>query len=182
MFNPAAAPRIETERLVLRPWRAGDFDAYAALSADAEVMRHLGLPPGFGKPQTRAEAWRSLAGVIGHWALRGYGLWAVEERGSCALAGRVGVLNPEGWPAMEIAWTLARPFWGKGYATEAARAARAWAQERLAPERLISMIHAGNLRSRRVAERLGCWAEGEIDLNGVPVTMWVHPRAGAAFA
>ena len=75
---------------------------------------------------TRSEAWRNMAMVLGHWQLRGFGLWAVEEQERGVLAGRVGCWQPEGWPGLEIGWTLRRSFWGMGYATEAARAALEW--------------------------------------------------------
>ena len=76
-----------------------------------------------GKTFDRLETWRHMAFMVGHWQLRGYGPWAVEEKASGELVGRVGFLNPEGWPAFELGWTLARKFWGRGYATEAARRA-----------------------------------------------------------
>ena len=105
---------LETDRLKLRMWRESDLDAYAAMSADPMVMRYLGA----GAVMTRAEAWRSMAFFIGHWQMRGYGHWAVEEKATGRMIGRIGFLNPEGWPGFEIGWTLARDAWGKGYATE----------------------------------------------------------------
>jgi RimJ/RimL family protein N-acetyltransferase len=109
---------LETERLIMRMWRDADFEEYAELCADPEVMRYLG-----GKVFDRTEAWRQMASMIGHWYLRGYGIWAVEEKVSGRLAGRIGCINPEGWPGFEVGWTLKREFWGKGYATEAGRRA-----------------------------------------------------------
>ena len=109
-------PTIDTERLTLRGWRESDLDAYAAMMADPEVMRFL------GGASSRGDAWRGMATLIGHWALRGFGLWAVERKSDGALIGRVGIQYPEGWPSTEVAWTLARPYWGQGYATEAAQA------------------------------------------------------------
>ena len=109
---------LETERLRLRMFRETDLDAYAAMSADPEVMRYLGAT---GEPLTRREAWRQMAMFLGHWQLRGYGVWVVEERASGALVGRIGLFNPDGWPGLECIWTLARGAWGKGYATEGAR-------------------------------------------------------------
>ncbi len=107
---------LTSERLVLRMFRESDLDAYADMCGDAEVMRYLGD----GHTFSRAEAWRSMAVVIGHWQLRGFGLWAVEERSTGLLAGRVGCWQPEGWPGLEVGWALRREFWGSGYATEAA--------------------------------------------------------------
>ncbi len=108
---------LETERLKLRMWREGDLDDYAEMSADPAVMQYLTL----GKLFTRADAWRSIAFFIGHWEMRGYGHWAVEEKATGRMIGRIGFLNPEGWPGFEIGWTLARHAWGKGYATEGGR-------------------------------------------------------------
>ena len=146
---------LETERLVMRMWRASDFDEYAELCADPEVMRFLG-----GKVFDRTEAWRQMASMIGHWYLRGYGIWAVEEKESGRLAGRIGCINPEGWPGFEVGWTLRREFWGKGYATEAARRALEYGFHELDRPHIISLIHPENRASIRVAERLGETLEG----------------------
>lgn len=147
--------RLETERLVMRMWRESDFDEYAELCADPEVMRFLG-----GKVFDRTEAWRQMASMIGHWYLRGYGIWAVEEKESGRLAGRIGCINPEGWPGFEVGWTLRREFWGKGYATEAARRALEYGFHELDRPHIISLIHPENRASIRVAERLGETLEG----------------------
>ncbi|MEO6326042.1 MAG: GNAT family N-acetyltransferase, partial [Thermoanaerobaculia bacterium] len=107
---------LQTERLHLRQFRLEDFEAYASLCADPEVMQHL------GGTLSRHDAWRHMATLLGHWQLLGYGHWAAIERSTNTLVGRVGFLNPEGWPGFELGWTLARGAWGKGYATEGARA------------------------------------------------------------
>ncbi len=146
---------LETDRLILRMWREADFEAYADLCADPEVMRYLG-----GKVFDRTEAWRHLASMIGHWYLRGYGIWAVEEKESGSLVGRIGCINPEGWPGFEVGWTLKREFWGKGYATEAARRALDYGFNELDKPHVISLIHPENRASIRVAERLGEALEG----------------------
>jgi RimJ/RimL family protein N-acetyltransferase len=124
---------LHTERLILRMFREADFDAYAAICANPEVARYLGD----GKPMTRSDAWRSMAFIIGHWELRGYGLWAVEERASGQLIGRIGFFNPGGWPGFEVGWTLRRASWGRDYATEGARAAMRFAFEELGRPRFI---------------------------------------------
>jgi RimJ/RimL family protein N-acetyltransferase len=146
---------LETERLILRMWRNADFEEYAELCADPEVMRFLG-----GKVFDRTEAWRQMASMIGHWYLRGYGIWAVEEKDSGRLAGRIGCINPEGWPGFEVGWTLKREFWGKGYATEAGRRALEYGFNELDKPHIISLIHPENRASIRVAERLGETLEG----------------------
>ncbi|HKV09964.1 MAG TPA: GNAT family N-acetyltransferase [Thermoanaerobaculia bacterium] len=152
-------PTLETERLRLRPFRGSDLDDYAALNADPEVLRHLGGGP---EPWDRGRSWRHLAFLLGHWHLGGCGQWAVEHKETGAFLGTVGFAEPEGWPGCELAWTLARPFWGQGYATEAARAALGYAFTVLKKDRVVSLIHPENHASIRVAERLGETLQGRI--------------------
>jgi RimJ/RimL family protein N-acetyltransferase len=169
-------PQLETERLVLRDLRAGDFDAFARFMADIDVMRYLG-----GKPLSRADAWRSLAGAVGHWQLRGYGTWAVERKSDGAFMGRVGMINPEGWPGLEIGWTLGKPYWGSGYATEAAACAMRYAFLTQPVERLISCIDPDNAASQAVARRLGetKGPRTELEVGGkfFPVDIWEISRS-----
>jgi RimJ/RimL family protein N-acetyltransferase len=163
---------LETERLRLRMWRAEDFDEYARICADPEVMRYLG-----GQTFSRLEAWRHMAMLVGHWQLRGYGHWAVEEKASGRFIGRLGLFNPEDWPGFEIGWTLARASWGRGYATEGARRALAYAFDEMAREHVISLIHPDNKASIRVAERIGETHEGETELFGTRVLVYGIARA-----
>jgi RimJ/RimL family protein N-acetyltransferase len=153
---------LETDRLILRMLRASDFDAYAEMCADPEVMRHIGD----GQPLVRALAWRNLAMTVGHWHLRGYGLWAAQERSSGALVGRIGFWNPEGWPGFELGWMLRRAFWGRGYATEGARAALRFAFVELRQPHVISLIRPENAASIRVAQRLGERLLGPTEVMG----------------
>jgi RimJ/RimL family protein N-acetyltransferase len=96
-----------------------------------------------------------MAMMIGHWGLRGYGMWAVERKGDGAMMGRAGLFYPEGWPAAEVGWMLGRAYWGHGYATEAARAALAYGFLTQGLERIVSVIHIDNRASQAVAQRLG---------------------------
>ena len=160
-------PTLETERLVLRAFRESDTDAYAEMLADPEVMRFLG-----GKPMSRQEAWRNMAMVLGHWHLRGYGFWAVEEKSGGELVGRVGCWRPEGWPGLEVGWTLRRSSWGRGYATEAARFSVNYAFSALGQSRVISLIDPGNVNSIRVAQRLGEKPSGEWEIFGTKVIIY----------
>ncbi|HJQ34364.1 MAG TPA: GNAT family N-acetyltransferase [Pyrinomonadaceae bacterium] len=159
---------LKTERLVLRMLREDDFEQYAAIVADPEVARHLSD----GKPLSRADAWRQMAFVVGHWQLRGYGMWAVEEAATGRLAGRIGFLNPEGWPGFELGWTLAPEFWGRGYATEGARRALEYAFTEMGREHVISLIRPDNLPSIRVAERLGERLEGSAQIFGAEARVY----------
>jgi RimJ/RimL family protein N-acetyltransferase len=153
---------LSTDRLILRPFHAEDFDAYADLMADAEVMRFIGV----GKPLSRADAWRNLAMMLGHWQLRGYGLWAVEERATGELVGRIGCWEPDGWPGFEVGWTLRRRSWGRGFATEGGRATLHYAFTELKRPQIISLIHPANAASVRVAQRLGERLEGRTEVGG----------------
>ena len=143
-------PHLETERLVLRAMRSEDFEAWASFLADPEVVRYL-----WGEPQPRTDAWRAMAMTLGHWALRGYGMWGVERKSDGAFIGRVGMLNPEGWPGLEVGWTLGRPYWGQGYATEAALASTRFAFLTQPVDRVISCIDPQNKASQAVALRVG---------------------------
>ncbi|HUJ03109.1 MAG TPA: GNAT family N-acetyltransferase [Rhizomicrobium sp.] len=143
-------PRLETERLILREWRNEDFEPLAEFLADPDVMRYLG-----GKALTREEAWRNLCRSIGHWYLRGFGVWAVERKEDGALIGRIGLIYPEGWPGLEVGWTLGKPYWGMGYATEAARASMTYGFLTQPVARLISVIDPDNRASQGVATRIG---------------------------
>jgi RimJ/RimL family protein N-acetyltransferase len=158
---------LETDRLLLRAWRNQDFDSYAEMCADPDIMRYLG-----GKTLNRMEAWRHMAFLVGHWELLGYGHWAVEEKSSGRFAGRLGFLNPEGWPGFEIGWTLGREFHGKGYATEGAKRALQYAFDDLKKDHVISLIHPENKASIRVAGRLGEKLEGKTELLGHDVLIY----------
>lgn len=172
---PAQPPVVDTERLVLRGFEARDLDAYAAMCADPEVMRHIGD----GGPVDRAAAWRQMALFLGHWPLRGFGMWALEERASGRLVGRAGYLQPEGWPGTELGWLLGREWWGQGLAAEACRAALAQ-REALGIGALISLIRPDNRRSAALAQRLGATLARSVDFLGAPVQVWEHPAARGA--
>ena len=164
-----APPTIETDRLLLRPFREDDIDAFAEMGQDPEVMKFLSVD---GSLLTRADAWRQMAMFLGHWELRGFGTWAVEERATGAFVGRVGLHFPEGWPDRELGWTIARRFWGRGYASEAARASIAHAFGPLGWSHLVSLIHQDNQRSARLAERLGYHLHGNAEVRGLRLKMY----------
>ena len=172
MSSTFEIPTLRTERLVLRAFRADDLDAFALMGANAEVRRFLGA----GKLLSRTESWGLMERVLGQWALRGYGLFAVETEGRCA--GWAGVLHPLEWPEPELAYSLDQPFWGHGIAGEAARAARDWGFARHGFSRLASFIMPDNARSIRVAEKLGAVREGTVELRGFHAEWWVHRSPG----
>ena len=149
---------LESENLILRQFREQDLDDLAEMSADAEVMRFLG-----GKPLDRLESWRMLCAILGHWQLRGFGMWALEEKATGRFVGRLGFIYPDGWPGFELGWTLARHSWGRGYATEGARRALEHGFSEMDREHVISLINPENVRSVAVAERIGERHEKTID-------------------
>lgn len=165
------APVLTTARLTLRAFELHDFEAYAAMLADPEVVKFLSD----SRPLSRRDAWRHMAMVVGHWSLRGFGLWAVEERASGQLVGRIGCHHPEGWPGFELAYTLARPFWGRGYAREGAEAALTYARDTLGRTRVISVIRPDNVASIRVATSLGAEREGSVEFFGAPADIYCYP-------
>ena len=142
---------LETERLILReidPER--DFEGWAEVQGDEETVRYT-----IGKTMDRASAWRSMASVIGHWSIRGYGFFSVENKETGEWVGRVGPWYPLGWPAPEIGWTILRRHWGNGYATEAAKASLDYAYNTLGWDSVIHAIIKGNDASIAVARKLG---------------------------
>lgn len=174
MFDLAHVPRIETARLVLRGWREDDLGAFAAMMADAQVARFLTSDQ---LPKERASAWRDMALFVGHWALRGYGLFVVEEKASGAFVGRVGAWQPECWVGFELGWGLSRAHWGKGYAHEAARAAGDWVFASFPLERIVSLIHIDNAPSQKLARRLGMTSESATLHAGMLHDIWAVSRA-----
>lgn len=161
----------ETERLILRQFTMADIEPVARMIGDAEVQRYLG-----GPVTKEWEIWGYVARTVGHWTLRGYGPYAVTEKATGAFVGRIGLLNPQGWPGTEIAWTLDRPFWGKGYATEGALAVGRIGFGILKADALVSLIHPENLPSQKVAGRLGAVQDGMSEYFGAdnPVRIYRH--------
>jgi RimJ/RimL family protein N-acetyltransferase len=144
---------LETARLWLRRWRDEDLEPFAALNADPQVMEHF---PATLSPEESAAA---VGRVRQHFENQGYGFWAVELPGKAPFIGFIGLAVPafeaSFTPCVEIGWRLARPWWGQGFATEGARAALVHGFERLDLPEIVSFTVPGNVRSRRVMEKLG---------------------------
>ena len=153
---------LETPRLRLRMFREDDFDAYAEMMADPEVMRYL--PQGGSLP--RPEAWRNMAAMLGHWKLRGFGPWAVEEQASGEFVGRIGPFWPAGWPGLELIWAIRPQSWGQGYATEGARVALEYLFDEMGSNHVISLIRPQNTASIRVAEKINQRLQGRMEFYG----------------
>ena len=162
-------PRIETERLILRAPSEADVEAEAKFFA-SDASKFV------GGPKRPDEAWRAIAMLMGHWIIRGYGFWGVEEKATGTYVGRMGLWNPMGWPEPEIGWTLMNGCTGKGYATEAAIASRAHAYDVLGWDTAISLINPENKPSQRVAERLGAKFDYTYEHPGFgTMHAWRHP-------
>jgi len=168
---------IETLRLRMRPHRLDDVDDVAAMRGDRRVIEHIG-----GVPATREEIRARLLRYAGHWAMLGYGYWAVEERVSGAFVGDVGFsdyhreIEPSLNGTPELGWVLAHHAHGKGYATEAARAAIAWGQEKFTDiPRIACIIRPGNLASIRVAEKCDFTLRTGATYKKSPVLLYTRP-------
>ena len=203
---PAGAPRLETDRLVLRAWTAEDAAALCRILADWEVVAGFGSGPLYRLKRgsatalasiSRIEARRAIARNRRHWAQHGHGLWALEERESGELVGHAGLLFHDDWTAeptrLEVGWMLRRDDWGRGLATEAGTAALGHAFEALEAERVISITGPANVRSQRVMDRLGLsfsgrtrWKRQPVVWYGIDREEWrrqaAAPEAGHAHA
>ncbi|MFW8595744.1 GNAT family N-acetyltransferase [Cribrihabitans neustonicus] len=172
-MTPAAVqftvPRVETARLILRAPEAADFEAHAAFIA-SDRSRFV------GGPQPREDAWRGFCGSIGHWAVRGYGMWVITGKDGTAPLGRVGFINNEGWDEPELAWHVYADAEGKGIAFEAALAARSFGARHFGLDGVMSPIDPANTRSLKLAERLGARFERDGELMGKPCQIWRHPK------
>jgi len=150
---PSPGVEIATPRLRLRRWLAEDLEPFAALNADSQVMEH------FPFPLSCEETAGLIARIEKHFETYGYGPWAVEVPGQAPFIGFIGLSVPafetSFTPCVEIGWRLARPWWGHGFATEGARAALAQGFEGLGLPEIVSFTVPGNVRSRRVMEKLG---------------------------
>ena len=163
---------VRSARLLLRPWRDSDLEPFAALNADPVVMEH------FPRPLDRAESDAFVARIRAHFDRHGFGFWAVEAPGVAELVGLVGLAIPtfqaHFTPCVEVGWRLARPFWGKGFASEAATASLRFGFERLGLDEIVAFTVPANVRSRAVMERIGMRRSPEDDFEH-PILPEGHP-------
>ena len=165
------APRIQTERLLLRPYTLDDFPRLFALY---ETDRAAFI----GGRLSRRQVWDAYMNCIGQWTLFGFGGWAIEERASGAMVGEVAVTHPIDFPEVELGWLLLDGFEGRGYAYEAALAARHWAFTATELMTLVSYVDPRNIRSARLAERLGATVDPDgLTPNDDPILVYRHSRA-----
>ncbi|MCG8442073.1 MAG: GNAT family N-acetyltransferase [Caulobacterales bacterium] len=176
-------PTLATERLILRGHRAGDLDACARMWADLSVVQHIG-----GRPSTRDETWRRMLGNVGLWPMLGYGYWALEERASGAFVGDIGFadferdITPSIAGAPEAGWVLTPSAQGRGYATEALRAALAWADDALRAARTVCIINPDNAASIRVARKCGYGEQERTDYRDKPTLIFARALGQAGEA
>ena len=160
-------PTVATGRLTLRPFVAADQPAYAALRADPDVVRFL--PGGEAlAPFANEIAESRIAAFRDAWSC-GYGVWAVEETATGAFVGQAGLASMERSAEVEVLYALARPFWGRGYAREAAAAALRFGFEQVGLDRIVAFVVPENAASSRVLEAVGLRATGDTDYNGFRV-------------
>ena len=165
-------PVLDTQRLTLRAPRKADLPTLTAFF-DTERSHMV------GGPVDATGAFTKLTARIGHWAVLGYGLWHIDSRENGDFLGWAGIINPPGWDEPELGWTLFAHAEGKGYAFEAARAARAYAAQAFKLDGLISYIRPDNTRSRALAEKLGATHERDGAVMGTPCQIWRHPKEAA---
>ncbi len=162
-------PVLETERLILRGWQEADFDCIAETFADKDHVQY------FGGAKERWEAWRYFASLIGHYHLRGYTMFAIEEKASGNMIGWTGPWYPEGWPEPELGYIITRNNGGKGYGSEAALAALKYIYADLKWLTAISQIDVANTPSKNLAGKLGAAFEGNAVLFGkFKSEVWRH--------
>jgi RimJ/RimL family protein N-acetyltransferase len=149
---------IETKRLNLRQWTQCDYEAFAMYYSDEKNAKYVG-----GKKDAE-QAWRHMALQVGHWALKGFGYWAVDEKSTGQFVGSVGLWQSPSWPELELGYWLVKEHQGKGYALEGCQRSIEFACHELQARSLVSYIHPSNSPSIRLAERLGAKFDGTIEL------------------
>lgn len=167
------APTLQTGRLKLRAPKLSDFEHWAAFFASERSWLERG-------PLDRVDAYRTRAADVALWTLRGYGPFGLDDRATGAYLGEVGIYQPEDYPEAELGWFVVPEAEGKGYAFEAATAARAHAFRDLGWQTAVSYIAPENARSIALAERLGATLDRAAACPGdTPCHVYRHPRGAA---
>lgn len=151
----SAMPVLETPRLRLRRPNEADFEGFCTLMSDPVAAAHI------GGAMTEPITWRWMCMLLGHWQVRGYGFFSVEDKATGAWVGRVGPWFPHGWPAPEIGWAVTRSFWGRGYGPEAAAVAMDYVFDQLGWRNVIHLIAPENVNSQALARKLGSVDTGQ---------------------
>jgi RimJ/RimL family protein N-acetyltransferase len=173
MNTTVTIPTLQTERLTLRAPKASDLDAHAEFRASDRASM-------VGGPNTRAWSFDHLCGIVGHWQMRGYGRWILADKATDEPLGVVGLYFPEDWPEPEIGWSVYAKGEGRGLAREAAEATRAYAYDVLGWSTVISLIRTDNVRSKTLAQRMGCRHDGDFHhATYGAMEIWRHKGPGA---
>ena len=169
-------PLLETTRLLLRGYRADDFDPWIAMWQDPNYYRYLSP-----EPLPTEEVWRTLLRSAGHWVVMGFGFWAIEVKATGEFIGAVGYLDgkrtiePPLGDAPEMGWVLDPAVHGLGYAREAAEAALAWAKNYFGPVRMVCIIHPDNEASLRLADKIGYREYARSTYHNDPIVLLERP-------
>lgn len=163
--------QFETERLCLRQWRDDDWRDLHEYTADPDATAYT-----YGGPLNESQTWRMMASMVGHWSLRRYGPYALQEKSTSRVIGTVGYWYPIDWPEPEIKWALVRRCWGRGFASEAARAVQQTGSHYLPEIKWISFIHQANHPSIQLAEALGAKWEKTLPFRGDRFHVYRHPE------
>lgn len=170
MAETLIIPRLNTERLLLRAFDKDDLDPFAEMVADKDVIHQATYD---GTPMTRTQAWNWLCLMLGHWHMRGFGIWAVEEKSSGDFIGRIGLQFLDWFDDVELVWMLAKSAWGKGYGSEGGSAVIEYGLDTLDLPRIAAVIHKENEPSIRLAERLGMDVEKEVERQMIHFCQYV---------
>ncbi|MBM5573920.1 GNAT family N-acetyltransferase [Deefgea sp. CFH1-16] len=163
--------QFETPRLILRQFTDADWPALHAHYSDLECTQFT-----FRRALSEGESWRAMSSMLGHWVLRGYGPYAIEEKATGLVLGTAGLWYPNDWPAPEIKWALSRAYWGQGFASEAVRGIQAMALECVPDLNLISFIHSDNAPSIQLAQAVGATLEKKVEFRGGQWQIYRHPK------
>jgi RimJ/RimL family protein N-acetyltransferase len=166
MMHYLIPTNLETERLILRPFREDDWASLHEYFSDETCMRYTN-----GHPFTKDESRLKLKNLMDHWDIHKYGSYALEEKESKKLVGIAGLDYPPDWPEPEIQWGLLQKFWGKGYASEEVREIKKMTAHYLPQLSLISLIHPHNTNSANLAKAVGAKYEKEYAFRGD--TWWI---------
>jgi RimJ/RimL family protein N-acetyltransferase len=164
---------LHTERLILRQFQEQDCLQLHRYYSDEEATKFT-----VARKFSKGDTWRTMASMIGHWQIKGYGPYAVVERSSQRVLGPIGFWFPNDWPFPEVKWGLAREHWGKGFASEGARAVLLAWQQYIPHTHLISLIHQDNQASINLARALGATLECELDFRGSVFQQYKHQPPG----
>lgn len=166
---------LESPRLLLRQFVQDDWSAMHKIYGDPECTWFT-----FGRSLSEGESWRTMASILGHWQLRGYGPYALEERATGTVIGTAGLWYPNDWPEPEIKYALCRSYWGNGFATEAVKRIQLMVAEKWSGKPPISFINAQNTASIKLVLAIGAQFEREVEFRGGKWYIYRHPDLSMA--